>query len=157
MWSSGCWSLKSTHSPLYMTCGVCNRFSDQKSQSHLSVSLPQTTYPIRVFTPFLETGLARKFSQICLKKTPTCLPRDRLVVEPVTHSMIDFRSSPPRTSSHQDFPSPSVFPRTNPMDDPHSQINYRGIEPIFITPPPQSVDPPPLSHLQCVVETYRFF
>jgi hypothetical protein len=57
-----------------MTCGVSIRFSDQKSQVHLSVSLTtQTTYPIRVLTPFLEEGLTRKCSRIRLKKTSTLL------------------------------------------------------------------------------------
>ena len=49
--SSGCWSLKSTHAVLQVTCGASGRFSTQKSQTHLVVSVTQVTYPIRVFAP----------------------------------------------------------------------------------------------------------
>ncbi len=68
-----------------MTCSVSGGFSTEKSQTHLPTSLTQTAYPIRTLAPFLEAWLTRKCSRVCLKKTPTLLPRDQLVVKPVSN------------------------------------------------------------------------
>ena len=76
--------------------------------------------------------LARKCSRICLKKTPTCLPRNRLVVEPIAHCLpaLTFPREKVRSAVHAVVTGVTSSVRLFPHRSCHHSVPRRPLHPL---------------------------
>ena len=100
-------------------------FRTQEVNAHLPTAFAQASNTVWILAPFLKVSLTRKGARFGLEEPSECLPRDRLVPQPIAHRLASFSFSCHKVGCPCGGDRSRCFMRLIPFHQSHHPVPHR--------------------------------